>query len=83
MGAEAVEFGLDVGSGQLQHFEAVDAVGDVGVERGVGGGDDDIPRVVQLVVGVVQGVQFGLVGDGDVDDAQALVLGRDVGVGAR
>src|SRR3954447_17261655 len=47
IGAKPVEVGLARWRRQLDHLQPVAAVGHVGEERGVGGADDDILRIVQ------------------------------------
>jgi hypothetical protein len=47
---EAVEVGLAVERGQLQHLHPVPAVRDIGEQRGVGGADDHVLDVVHLPV---------------------------------
>src|ERR1700687_3588372 len=52
LGRKTVELGLAVGRRELHHLEAIDAVGDIRKERGVGRSDDDVARVGQLAIGI-------------------------------
>ena len=80
---KTVEARLRIGRRQLQHFQAVDAVRHVAEQRGIGGADDDVARVVDLAAGVEQLVQLRRGRAFDVDDGQALAPAGDVGIGAR
>ena len=66
----------------MQHLQAIAAVGHVGEERGIGGGDNHILRVIELAVGVVELIELRGFGFFDVDDGEPLRAGGDIGVGA-
>ena len=81
-GREAVEVGLAVGAGQLEHLHPVAAVGDVGEQRGVG---EPTMTSSASFMRAAEGhllVDARRCGIGDVDDHQPVLLGGDIGVGA-
>src|SRR5205085_4178652 len=83
LGTETVEVGLALWAGQLDHFEAGAAVGDVGEQRGIGRADDYVLGVGHLPAEGLLLVDIWRRWAGDVDDDEAVLLGRDIGVSAR
>mgnify|MGYP006165145817 CR=1 FL=1 len=74
IGREAVEIGLTVGTGQLQHLHAVLPVGNIGEQGRVGGGHHHILCIVQRTARREALVKLGCQRFLDVDDHQAFAL---------
>src|SRR5882762_2102028 len=67
----------------LQNAQAVAAIGDKRESSGVHHADFYVVHVVQLMVGVEELIEFRSFRIFDVDDAQAVFSGGDVGVSPR